>query len=615
MKNSLQQLQSCLTLENWRKVNRKLLAKVLTEFMYEDLIFTESYKINEVTYQHHLSLENDTRYTFKASPRIFSNWHIDESSIKFYLEGVEQSELLVSSFICNCYKSIGIDELILGHLLRELNHTLLADCHILCTPDNHNDNLLSLDSPSLLEGYMHGHPWFVINKGRLGFSYAEYLNYAPEMRQLQQLSWLAVRKSMTSFSSISGLDYAQLIKQELSVSELEWFECILKNKDLNPEEYYLMPIHEWQWQRQIIQLFTEDIAKQNLIYLSTGNDYYLASQSIRSFNNQTHNTKFQVKLPMSILNTAVYRGLPNQRTKLAPLLSEWIKTTFASDSFFQEKQTLVMLGEVASINYSHPIYKNLDGVPYQYQELLGVIWRENVSQYTKTNEKVITMAALIHIDANDTPLINTIVERSGLTLDQWLEQFFNICLPPLLHWLYNYGVVFSPHGENTMLIMDENYLPRKIVLKDFIDDVNISNQDIAALANLPKQLFDTLYRLPDEDLAQFIQTGLFVVLYRYLSNLLETYNGYSEAQFWEQVHFTIQAYHHAHPEFKQQIESIGLLNEQFKKLNLNRLRILDVGYADYANRPSVSATISMNNPANPKYWKSPPISYIQERMV
>ncbi len=602
MKNTLAQINQTITLNNWLNVNRNLVAKILTEFMYEDLLVTKIEPLQNSTFQHSLKLENGIEYRFIAESRIFGNWQIDKDSISYYRQGIEQDELLVSEFIRNSYQKIGIDELTLGHLLRELNHTLIADCHILNTSDNANSHLLNIRQASQIEGYMRGHPWFVINKGRLGFSYEEYLSSAPEMRNLQKLAWLAVRKNKVTFNAIDDLNYQQLIIQELAEEDINKFQQLLNSHNLIAQEYYLMPIHNWQWQRQIIQLFPEDIARNNIVYLGHSSDDYLATQSIRSFNNQSDYRKFQVKLPLSIFNTAVYRGLPHERTELAPLLTQWLKDIHEQDSFFHQETRLIMLGEIASISYAHPIYNQIEGVPYQYQELLGVIWRENVNNYLEESEFVMSMAALIHLDKNNEPLVIELIKRSGLTIAEWLEQLFAVCLPPLLHWLYKYGVAFSPHGENTMLVMDENYQPKALVLKDFIDDVNLSEQNIELLKTLPAKLQNTLYRLSNEDMAQFIQTGLFVVLYRYLSDILLTHAGYSEAQFWQQVHTEIEKYHQNHPELSEQIQGINLFKPQFKKLNLNRLRLIEVGYADYNQRPKVESRVMMNNPVSYEIW-------------
>lgn len=602
MENSLPQINQTITLNNWLKVNQQLLAKILTEFMYEDLLTTTIQLLPDGVFQHSLELDDNIEYRFTAEKRIFGNWQIAKDSISYYRQGAKQNELLVSEFMRNSYQKIGINELTLGHLLRELNHTLIADCHILNTSDNINSYLLNIRQASQIEGYMRGHPWFVINKGRLGFSYQEYLNSAPEMRNLQKLAWLAVKKNIASFNSIDDLNYQQLIIQELAEEDLNKFQQLFSAQNLIVQEYYLMPIHDWQWQRQIIQLYPEDIARNNIVYLGHSSDDYLATQSIRSFNNQSDYRKFQVKLPISIFNTAVYRGLPHERTELAPLLTQWLKDIHEQDSFFHQKTRLIMLGEIASISYAHPIYNQIDGVPYQYQELLGVIWRENVNNYLEESEFVMSMAALIHLDKNNEPLVIELIKRSGLTIAQWLEQLFAVCLPPLLHWLYKYGIAFSPHGENTMLVMDENYQPKALVLKDFIDDVNISQHNLKSLNSMPIKLQDTLYQLSNEDMAQFIQTGLFVVLYRYLSNILMSYADYPETQFWQQVHTEIEKYHQSHPELSEQIQGINLLKPQFKKLNLNRLRLIEVGYADYHQRPKVESRLMMNNPASHKTW-------------
>lgn len=596
-------LEKILSTNNWQKVNTTLLAKILREFLYEDLIKTEVNYIDNNRYQHTLNITSNITYKFIAEPRIFGNWYIDENSIEYTKDNNKISKLSVHEFICNTYKESAINEITLGHFLREINHTLIADCHILEKPDNINETLLGLPYSSQLEGYMYGHPWFVINKGRLGFSYHEYLDYAPENQNQQNLAWIAVDKASTNFNSISTLDYAKIINQELSTTDLEKFKYLLSKKKLNIDDYYLMPIHPWQWQRQLIQLFTTEIVQQKIIYLGYSSDYYLATQSIRSFNNQTNIKKYQVKLPLSIFNTAVYRGLPSERTILAPVFSEWIKQVQHNDDFLKSKNT-IMLGEIASINYSHPIYNNLSGVPYQYQELLGVIWRENINNYLQPNEKVITMAALIHRDKNEEPLVNLLISKSKLTIDNWLKEFFEVSIPPLLHWLYKYGVVYSPHGENTMLVLDDNFKPTRLVLKDFIDDVNITDKQIPELNTLPPSLKEILYKLPEHELTQFIHTGLFVVLYRYLSDILQTYTNFSEYKFWLLVQKTIEKYHNEHPELKERIDSFNIFKPSFKKLTLNRLRLIDVGYGDYANRPKVESTSFVNNPINHEFLQN-----------
>ena len=65
-----------------------------------------------------------------------------------------------------------------GHLIKEYLHTLVADTH-LKEKAKSSDQLTELDYAEL-EGEMTGHPWITYNKGRIGFGYDDYVQYAPE---------------------------------------------------------------------------------------------------------------------------------------------------------------------------------------------------------------------------------------------------------------------------------------------------------------------------------------------------------------------------------------------------------------------------------------------------
>jgi siderophore synthetase component len=112
-------------------------------------------------------------------------------------------------------------------------------------------------------------------------------------------------------------------------------------------------------------------------------------------------------------------------------------------------------------------------------------------------------------------------------LDEWLDRLFEAILPPLLHYLYRYGVVFSPHGQNTILVLKDS-VPSRLAMKDFVDDVNVSREPLPELKDLPEDLRQVLRSEEPEGLCQFIFTGLFICHMRYLSDLLEQHHQYPE---------------------------------------------------------------------------------------
>ncbi|MGH0434991.1 IucA/IucC family protein [Bacillus basilensis] len=569
----------------WGKVNNNLLAKMLSEFMYEELIKPELVDVEGEIGTYSLQTPN-SNYIFKASKKLFDSYYVYVESIKVQdKEGKHKEIQSCISFLMDIQKMLNMSPKTTAYLIKELNNTLVADLHIL-KKDISSDEIVELDYAEI-EGEMNGHPWITYNKGRIGFGYDDYLKFAPESKKKTTLLWIAVSKKIGVFNSVEGLSYEDLINNELTKEELNLFNKLFIKENLSTTDYYFMPVHEWQWKNVIITHFAEDIASNKIILLGEGEQLYLPQQSIRTFVNASNNKKNHVKLPMSILNTLVYRGLPGERTVIAPRVTEFIKDIYNKDSFLNTSCKFDLLGEIASINYDHSYYSHLEGAPYQLLELLGVIWRESIYNYVSENEKPITLAALLHKDNHGKYLITSLIEKSNLSIKEWLNSLFEVTLSPLLHYLYQYGVVFSPHGQNTVLVL-KDYKPYKLIMKDFVDDVNVSDQPLPELKNLNKELKQVLRTEPPHGLTQFIFTGLFICHFRYLSTILDEHHNYAEEDFWKQVKETITNYQEKFPELKERFETFDLFNPYFTKLCLNRNRMIDYGYNDDDDRPHAS---------------------------
>ncbi|MDQ7860079.1 IucA/IucC family protein [Peribacillus frigoritolerans] len=257
---------------------------------------------------------------------------------------------------------------------------------------------------------------------------------------------------------------------------------------MNAENYYYLPVHEWQWKNVIIQNFTDDLAKGLIVALGNGPDKYLPQQSIRTFVNVSNKDKHHVKLPMSILNTLVYRGLPAERTVIAPKITTYIKNIYENDSFLKEQCKVVLPGEVASLNVDHPYYSKLENVPYQYLEMLGGdLERKYLQLYGRRRKSPLRLRPFYMSTAKVNHMWKVLLKKSGLTAEAWTAQLFDVILSPLLHFIYQYGLVFSPHGQNTILVL-KDYKPHRLAIKDFVDDVNVSDQPLPELSSLPDDL-------------------------------------------------------------------------------------------------------------------------------
>lgn len=579
-----------LTIEqtHWQLAGQRLIEMTIAEFLYEKIISLQACADG----QYRLDI-NGLTYQLAAQQQLLGHWLIQPGSV--HIQGQDRPAWDLNQLIVAIARTVEVKPFTLAYLVKEMNHTWLAEAHLLNAERPSSQALIDLPAAEI-EGALRGHPWLVMSKGRLGFGYQDYRDFAPEMQTLQALFWVAVHKDLAEFNGTAEWSAEQLYRHELDAAQRQQFAEQIGARGFNPADFYYLPVHPWQWHQWLVSTYAGQIASGQIIALEWSSDQYLPMQSIRTFSNISQPPRHYVKLPLSIFNTAVYRGLPSARNKAAPALTAWLKQTLREDVTLQSSG-LVMLGEIATLTIAQPCFDQIDGAPYQFHELFGCLWRESVQPYLAEQEQVLSQAALVHRDLAGDSVLAALIQRSGLAPLVWLKQFVQVCLPPLLYCLYRYGMVFSPHGENSLLI-HQNGIPKRMVIKDFIDDMNVVDEPFAELASLPPAA-DLLLKHAAKDLSHFIFTGLFIVHYRYIASIFTTDFAHSEAQFWQQVADVVDDFHAAHPELQSRIEKFAIQRPTFEQVCLNRVRLFTKGYADDAERPEPVILEPMDNPINP----------------
>ncbi|MBC9718334.1 IucA/IucC family siderophore biosynthesis protein [Streptomyces sp. TRM66268-LWL] len=570
---------------------------MLGEFAHEEIIRPAAAPETPATRtprRYTVPLDDARRLAFQATRGAYDSWRVDADSITLDADGEDPYDDPIR-FVTDCRRTLGLDGSTLGHLIRELNATLAADTRLDHTALT-AAALAELDYAEL-EGHQTGHPWLVLNKGRLGFSAQDCAQWAPEARKPAQLPWIAVSQDLASYRGVRGLDTPeQLYARELDTTTRAAFDKKLRERGLDPARYLLLPVHPWQWDEIVLPLFASSVAAGDIVPLAPDGDLRLPQQSIRTFLNVSRPERHTVKLPLSILNTLVWRGLPTERTAAAPAVTAWVHALRDGDPFLRDETRAVLLGEVASVTVEHPVYDVLAEVPYQYKELLGAIWREPLCRHLDRGERARTLASLLHVDPHGRAFTAELVARSGLAPEVWLRRLFGALLPPLLHFLYRYGTVFSPHGENAIVVFDEQDIPVRLAVKDFVDDVNVSAEPLPEHDSMPEDVRAVLLTEPPAFLTQFIHSGLFVGVFRYLAPLCEQQLGVSEGDFWSLVRAEILRYQARFPELKDRFETFDLLGERIARLCLNRNRLHLDGYRDRPERPHAAVHGTVPNP-------------------
>ncbi|MEW2484754.1 IucA/IucC family siderophore biosynthesis protein [Streptomyces sp. NPDC048411] len=591
----------------WERAAARLLAKMLGEFAYEEVIDPVPRAAGSDTYT--LALDDGETLNFRAGRGVYGGWHVATDSMRVSDRnapaGTGQDESTGTipfrdplQFLARAHRLLELDGATLGHLIREITTTLAADARLDHTAFT-AARLAELDYAEL-EGHQTGHPWLVANKGRLGFSAADASRFTPEARRPVRLPWIAVSTRIAGYRGVTRLATPeQLYAQELDASVRASFTAELRARGLDPDSYLFLPVHPWQWDEWIVPVFAPAIADGDIVPLHTDEDLRLPQQSIRTFANLGHPDRHTVKLPLSILNTLVWRGLPTERTLAAPAVTTWVQGLRDRDPFLRDTCGVILLGEVASVTVEHPLYDHLPETPYQFKEILGAIWREPLHPRLAPGERARTLASLLHTDLHGRAFTAELVARSGLTPSAWLTRLFAALLPPLLHFLYQYGTVFSPHGENAIVVFDGQDVPVRLAIKDFVDDVNISARPLPEHATMPDDVRSILLTEEPGFLTQFIHSGLFIGVFRFLSRLCEEQLAVPEDEFWSLVRAEILRHHARFPELKNRFEMFDMLTPRIERLCLNRNRLYRDGYRDRPERPHAAVHGTVPNPLHP----------------
>ncbi|WP_118952655.1 IucA/IucC family protein [Taibaiella helva] len=550
----------------WQRVNRLHLRKILAEFAHERIITPELTGQEDGWGRYRLSSRNGhTVYHFRARILVLNHWYIDTASISREYLG-ETATPDVMAFISEFREDMGIAESMLPVYMEEVSSTLCGAAYMQHYGKPSVKVLLKADYQQI-EGTMTGHPRFIANNGRIGFDAEDYRRYAPEAAQPFPLVWLAGHKDEAVFSGISTLTYEQVIRQELDEETRADFDAQLEAKGLQPGDYLLLPVHPWQWFNKLSNIFASDIAGDRLVCLGYSKDNYLPQQSIRTFYNTSRPERFYVKTALAILNMGYVRGLSPYFMKTNPGINEWLHNLTGDDAYLQQKGFCI-LREVASVSFAHRLLNAAIPEDSPYKKMLACLWRESPGSKLKPGQQLMTMAALLHIDNDGAAFLPELIRASGLDTASWLKRYLECYFSPLLHCFYKWDLVFMPHGENLILVI-EDHVPVRAIMKDIGEEISLLNPDM----EVPEVALRLIVPVTDEARTLPLFTQVFDSILRFISAILVAHTDFSETAFWSLVAACIRDYQKAHPEYEAAYQRFDLFVPHIRPDALNKLQL------------------------------------------
>ncbi|MEU7468417.1 IucA/IucC family siderophore biosynthesis protein [Streptomyces sp. NPDC044984] len=552
-----------LSPHRWARANRLLIRKALAEFAHERLITPEATGDGGYVVR---SDDGLTRYAFTATLRALDHWVIDADSIT-RRRGDAELELAALDFFIELQKSLGLSEEILPVYLEEISSTLSGTCYKLTKPQVPVAELVDAGFQAIETGMTEGHPCFVANNGRLGFGVHEYLAYAPETASPVKLVWLAAHRSRAAFTAGVGIAYESFIRQELGEETVEGFHGVLRERALDPDDYLLIPVHPWQWWNKLSVTFAAEVARGHLVCLGEGDDEYLAQQSIRTFFNTSHPEKHYVKTALSVLNMGFMRGLSAAYMEATPAINDWLARLIDNDPVLRATG-LSIIRERAAVGYRHLEYEQATDRYSPYRKMLAALWRESPVPSLKDGESLATMASLVHVDHEGKSFAGALIARSGLAPAEWLRHYLRAYYVPLLHSFYAYDLVYMPHGENVILVLEDGVV-RRAVYKDIAEEIAVMDPD----AVLPPEVSRIRVEVPDDTKLLSVFTDVFDCFFRFLAANLAEEGVLDEDGFWGTVAEITREYQASVPELADKFTRYDMFAPEFALSCLNRLQL------------------------------------------
>ncbi|MGP9539636.1 GNAT family N-acetyltransferase [Brachybacterium sp. AOP43-C2-M15] len=573
------------------EVHRRLLAKALAELSHERVLAPT--RCDDGLWE--LAVPGtEVRYTFAARVLPLEHWIVDPASIRRTVAG-EPTAPDVQVLVAELQDTLGIPDDLLSTYLEELASTFAARCATLEAARRGERptarDLLQADLPGVEAAMTEGHPGFLANNGRIGFSLPDYRTYAPEQGRCTRLEWVAVRREHGHLSLGEGLGEEAHVQWALSPEERESFAARLAGRGLDPAGYLLMPLHPWQAEHRLPITFAPDIARGDLVPLGAGGDEMQPQQSLRTFCNRTRAGAPSVKVALAIQNMGFLRGLSPHYMRDTPAINDWLASLVGSDPEFAA-QGFRVLRERSAVGYTGDAYHRTR-TTNPHRKMLAALWRESPVPQLAAGERAFTMAALLHRDHEDRSFAGEMLRASGLAPAQWVAQYLRAYLRPLVHALLAHDVVVMPHGENLILRVREQQ-----VVGAFYKDIG-EEMAVVGRRPLPEGRERVRAVVPGDEKALSIFTDVFDGVLRHLAGILDADSLLPAERFWSLVAEVLDEYEADHPDLARGLAGdVDLRAGSFAHSCLNRLQLRNtlqmVDLGDQAS--SLLHAGSMDNP-------------------
>lgn len=415
-----------------------------------------------------------------------------------------------------------------------------------------------------------GHPIHPGVKCKQDLTAHQVLTMSPEFQANVAVRLAAVKIGLFSIEGYQQSQYQVWFKEQYPEWQQRWGNALLK-LNVNANDYIPVPVHPFQADSFLPEIFADLIVKQDLLLLDSGPQINCGpTMSFRTLVPENSSFYPHIKLPIAMRLTSAERVLSNRSCHMGPRVSHFLDTIAEKHPEIGCK--LRVMREAPGLHYAGDKYRE-----EKYGKYFSVLFRQNPSEKLIDNEVAVPVATLMADTPNSDSLFAEIAQSNKLSIASVLETYLDVLLTPVLQVYLRFGISLEAHQQNSMMIFNDKGQPKSLLLRDFgafraHQDTFISSgeklefhQDKSVLSN------------DKQDVRNKLLHAVFICHLSELINHLVVRGYIDEAQAWKMAYQRIatifaQTKHISQPQWWAQ-EYQALLNEpwQMKRFTLMRL--------------------------------------------
>ncbi|MEX6039842.1 IucA/IucC family protein, partial [Providencia hangzhouensis] len=311
-------------------------------------------------------------------------------------------------------------------------------------------------------GSLEGHPYYPTWKSRPNMSLEDVAALSPEFNATVNLTVMALRQDMAYVESLPHVESIHdWFLQRFPIVGRQWVKW-LKQQGKNPYQWLPLPVHDWHLNHWVKQQATSLIDEEILLI----DGPQLETKPTMSFRTMLPtdaiNTAF-IKLPIAVWMTSEMRSLQAKSIHMGPRISQLIDDILNHEHYFNGK--MESLREDVGIHYRHAVEQDDSAGRF-----ISVVFR-CTNAYEKNDHLLpITVATLFtDLPYQPRPIFTELIEKSGLTPQQWFNQYATVILTPCISMFLLYGVALEAHQQNTQVLFTVQGIPEKFLIRDYGD--------------------------------------------------------------------------------------------------------------------------------------------------